>query len=108
MSKRKFFIKRVVSEKRYNVNGELLFKDYLYVICCKRFWIFFQYLLFYKIKNALRESRIDSFLSEEVEIRYSTNSWLNRCMASYFNSEEDAKKVLQDMMQHPNKYVNIR
>lgn len=108
MSKRKFYIKRVVSGKTYNVNGELIRKDYQYVICYKWFWIFFQYLTFYGIRFALRESRLDSFLSKEVEIRYLSNSWLNRNLASYFHSEEDAKKILQDMMQHPNKYVNIR
>lgn len=108
MSKRKFFIKRVVSGKTYNVNGELIRTDYQYVICYKRFWIFSRYVYFYEISISMEDSKIDDILLKEVKIRYITNIPLFIYMATFFDSEKDAKKVLQDMMEHPNKYVYKR
>lgn len=104
MSKRKFYIKRVVAQKTYNANGELIRTIYQYVICYKRFRIFTCSLRFYKLVRGLK---LDIVLLKEVEISYTSNFMMLRA-STHFDSEKDAKKVLQDMIEHPNKYVYNR
>lgn len=93
--------------KKRNIFGKDIEGDNMYTIDCLRFqwFMIFPFLNSKSVKFYLRDNRLNMTMGERIITSPDVKiEFVDSNSGTIFNSEEDARKVLDDINLHPDKY----